>query len=320
MTPRVPTLAGCALLAASGCSSPPDVPVSRVTGARVLGVRSDPPEAAPGQRVRWTAVVASPRGFVTGAAIRWALCMRPRTPADPISVSAACLPDADTSGDSSELGPPLIELEQRAIEVTAALPADACARIGPELPQTDVEGAPRRPPDPDVTGGYQMPVRLMLSAGSGLDVSYARQRVRCNLASAPAEIAREYAERYEDNVNPELAAIEVAGESLEVAGASLAVDERSVTLVAHWGADAKETYILFDPVARVIVERDENLEISWFSDAGEFEHDRTTPDPGSDRSTNLLAIDADKTEAHVWILLRDDRGGLATASLTLNVE
>lgn len=34
----------------------------------------------------------------------------------------------------------------------------------------------------------------------------------------------------------------------------------------------------------------------------------------------MLTIDPQRDTAHVWVLLRDDRGGLSVATFTLNVQ
>ena len=47
---------------------------SLITSTRILAVRADPAEAAPGTSVTFTAFVASPGGTVTGADIGWSFC------------------------------------------------------------------------------------------------------------------------------------------------------------------------------------------------------------------------------------------------------
>jgi hypothetical protein len=315
----------CLALLSAACSTPPDVPASRIVADRVLGVVSDPAEVNPGESVRWTAIVASPHGFTKDADIDWAMCMRPRGPSDPITVAPGCLGEpehlAEVPDGGMPLPPPLVDLDSHAISVEQAVPFDICSLVGSEVPLTDTAGNPQRPPDPDVTGGYQMAVRLELRTTHHTDESFVRQRIHCRLNSAPADAAGEYAARYVLNTNPELQAVYVGGVRVSADGEpSVEVRERRLKLVADWHADQRETYVLFDPITHEIVERQELLTVSWFTDAGEFDVDRTNPDPGKSQSTNTLVIDSDQRRAHVWVLLRDDRGGLGYATFTADLR
>ena len=65
----------------------------------------------------------------------------------------------------------------------------------------------------------------------------------------------------------------------------------------QWPLESKETYVLFDPIVRDIVERSENLETGWFTNGGEFERDRTTADGDSTVTSNELIVDPDITAA-----------------------
>jgi hypothetical protein len=145
--------------------------------------------------------------------------------------------------------------------------------------------------------------------------------VRCNLASAPAAAAREYETRYQPNQNPSIIALEFAGMSTAVDGSAHFGVRRGtwLTIRVQWPLEAKETYVLFDPIARAVRERSENLEIGWFTNGGEFERDRTTADGEFPVSTNEMFLDDDITQpATVWVVLRDDRGGVGTTRLTID--
>jgi hypothetical protein len=296
-----------------------DVKASRVEQTRVVAVRATPAEARPGELVNWEAIVVSPLRDVSAARIDWALCSSPRNPADSITVGSACFGAADPNAGPMAVVTPLVGMQGQRAQAT--IPSDACRKIGPEVPQKSDTGSAQRSPDADITGGYQLPVRLVLTDTTGQDVSFDRQRVRCNLASAPAAAAREYEERYKPNQNPVIVALEFTGLPTAVDGSARFGVQRGsrITIRVQWAVEAKETYVLFDPIAREVRERSENLEVGWFTNGGEFDRDRTTADGDFPVSSNQMVLDPDFTEpATVWVVLRDDRGGVGTTRLTID--
>ena len=50
---------------------------SRVTTVRILAVRAEPPEAAPGDDVTYTALVVAPDGTRASPPIGWSYCVAP---------------------------------------------------------------------------------------------------------------------------------------------------------------------------------------------------------------------------------------------------
>ena len=300
------------------------VKASRVEQTRVVAVRATPAEATPGQRVTWQAIVVSPLVPQAATQIDWSMCEAPRNPADSITVTGACLGVADQL--AADGGAPTVRtIDAHGAMAEAAIPSDACRKIGPEVSAMAAPGAAaQRPPDADITGGYQLPLRLVLGDPTGgdhrIDISFDRQRVRCNLANAPAEDARDYSMRYKANQNPELSGIEVAGTVLAPNdGMTYQVPKGAkLTLRMGWDPSARETYVLFDPVQRAIVERTEALDVSWYTNGGEFEHDRTTQDGADPISSNTLLLDPNVTQPiSVWMILRDERGGVGVGIVKL---
>ncbi|MDB4976044.1 MAG: hypothetical protein JWN48_4385 [Myxococcaceae bacterium] len=315
--------------AASACVPDLNTKASRVVQTRVVAVRATPAEATPGQQVTWQAIVVTPLVPQAATQIDWAMCLSPRNPADSITVSEACFGVPDVATGTSDAGvpsPPVVTSIPGAGGATAqgAIPSDACRKIGPEVSAIGANGAKQRPPDADITGGYQLPLRVVVSdptlGDPRVDVSFDRQRVRCNLASAPAAAAADYAARYKPNQNPEIQSLELAG-SAGPADARYVVPRGSkLPLRIRWDPAANETYVLFDPIQRAIVERTEALDVSWYTNGGEFEHDRTTRDGDQPSSSNTLQLDGSVTQSvQVWIVLRDERGGVGVATLLLDL-
>jgi hypothetical protein len=124
---------GARLLAAviglAGCQNFPDPPVTFVAGLRVLGIKAEPPEAAPGDSATITTLAVDTTGAVPDAT--WSACFT-RPPA-----GQAVNPDCVQPGAGADLQP----LGQ-GLSFTATMPAVSA----------DVLGAP------DVTGGVYLPL------------------------------------------------------------------------------------------------------------------------------------------------------------------
>ncbi len=310
-------LALCATLIAA-CAPTLDDPASRVTARRVLAVRLEPAEAAPGEAVRAIALVADPTGDGADAAVRWSWCeaRRPLTELGP--VAPRCLVD----------GP-----WQRAVgdgaRVDATLPMNACSVFGPDPPDTQ-QGESARPVDPDATGGYSAPLRVSVDGVAALGFA----RLRCGLAGVTRAQAADFTRRYRRNENPVIEAVErveggvaaVVSEGPEAPPLSVRAGA-TVTLRVRWPACAAEAcggaerYVLFDPVTRSLVERGEAMRVSWYTTDGSFREVRTGRgrDDVARETDNVFTAPARAGDVRVWIVLRDERGGVAWRALRLRV-
>lgn len=286
----LPVLAALAAAAAvAACEPGLDQRLAIVDAPRVLAIVAEPAEARPGAAVTYRALVASPEGTLD-AAPRWSYCTAPKPPTEDNVVSTSC-----ARGDALQ---PIGD----AAAVTAALPADACARFGPEVPPGDL-----RPRDPDPTGGYFQPVR----ADVGPLIAFGLARVTCKLPGTTAELAREYELRYAANENPVLEAPALAAVPAHA----------RVPLTASWPAGAAEPYLHFDPLAQALVLRREAMRLSWFATAGALDVDASAV--GEDE----LATSVTTTwhtpgpgPATLWFVLRDSRGGVAARAVPVMVE
>lgn len=264
---------------------------SLIVETQVLAVRGEPPEARPGEAVSYTLLVASPDGPVRTPAATWAFCATPKLLADNGAVSTACL----ASG---------VRPIGEGATVSAAIPPDACQLFGPETTSQEL-----RPRDPDPTGGFYQPVRVAVDG----HLSFGQERVRCNLTSIAAAQAAELDRRYVANRNPEMATIDLPD--------SVAVSSHHV-LRAAWPDTSAETYAYYDPVTAFVVDRRETMRMSWFASAGAFEHDRTgrTPEERETFTENAWNAPSSAGTVHLFVVLRDDRGGVAFASRSIEVR
>jgi hypothetical protein len=171
-----------------------------------------------------------------------------------------------------------------------------------------------RPHPADATGGYYQPLRVDLAGAT----SIALPRIRCNLAGASLDVATEFRARYHANTNPTLGPL-----GASAGGAPLLLDAiprgAVVTLTVGWPADAVETYPIFDVATLALVDHHEAMRVSWYASAGDFTDERTGVASGDTAltSSNTWRGPSDAATVHVWIVLRDDRGGVATAGYDL---
>ena len=273
---------------------------SLVTETQVLAVRGEPPEVGAGQSAHFDLLVASPRGTVAPAAL-WGMCTSPESLADDEIVSSACAQGGGTQTVAS------------APSVDAKLPGDACSLFGPDPPPGGY-----RPRSPDTTGGYYQPVRAQVpSAG----VAFGLERLTCNLANAPAAIAHQYATSYTLNRNPKLLPL-----TATLDGSAVALDAipagKHVVFEAAWNASSAETYVVFDLASQTLVSQRESLRVSWYATDGVFDGDRTGRGSG-DRATttdNGWTAPSGAETVHLWIVLRDSRGGVDFTSQEIRVS
>jgi hypothetical protein len=274
---------------------------SFIARTRVLAVRGDPPEAKPGEAVHYSLLVASPEGPISVPVASWAFCATPKLLTENGAASAACL--ADGVRPIAE-GTPIVD---------AALPTDACSLFGPEIASAEL-----RPRDPDITGGFYQPVRVTVFGRDETAVAFGLQRIACPLANASADVTAEFGKRYVANKNPELGPLTVTRD-----GASLALDAiprgATVTLRASWPEASAERYVVHDLASRRVVEHRETMRMSWFATAGTFANDRTgrAEDELEAFTDNEWTAPSDARTVHLFMVLRDTRGGVAFATHTL---
>ena len=281
-----------ALLLLVACQSALDQRLAIVREPRVLAIVSTPAEAKPGAAVAYALVAAGPDGPL-GDAPAWSLCLAPKPPTEDDAVSASCTSD-----------PSALVALGTAASVATAIPATSCMLFGPDVPPGGF-----RPRDPDPTGGFYQPVRADVP---GADLAFGFSRITCNLADAPPDVAHDYQTMYVANQNPTLA---VDAPSDVAAG-------DAVTLTASWPADSAELYLYYDQTSQTLVTRRESMRVSWFATAGALPVDATAVDendPTTSVQTTWTAPSAPGV-AWLWFVLRDARGGIATAQVAVTVH
>ncbi len=295
-----------------GCAPDFEVDLALVDRPRVLALASTPAEAAPGEVVLLTALVATPEGTSGDAALDWSTCLARRPLAELGAIAADCVALEESA----------IAAIGQGVAVEATLPDDACRLFGPEPPPA-MPGEPSgRPVDPDPTGGYYQPILGLFDEG---ELNLLKVRLACGLAGATQAQAADYTARYRRNVAPAVAEFGIVDGSVSV-GAGEPIDLR-----VRWadcpeqvedGCTGAETHVFFDPIALEVATRREAIAVAWYATAGEFDDPRTGR--GSDdlepSSDNDWTAPREPGTVHLWVVLRDDRGGVGWAELDLEVE
>ena len=315
---------------------------SQIVGPRLLALRATPAEVQTGEAVTYDALLVDPNGELS-MSLDYAYCTL-RNPLDnPNTVAEGCIAQA---GDG------IVEIGASAT-VNATMPDDACENFGPEVPPSKPGQPQGRPVDPDPTGGYYQPLRLLV--GSEIDVG--ESRVLCGLNGGSLEDNATYNAQYHDNTNPTVA--DVAWDQ-----GSLSQDPNaptpipagtSITLTASWpacptsdtcgdgvcGADESvtscpadcnqtsangcagaERYVNFDELNHVITTSRETMRVAWFVTAGAVQSDGTgrTGDDLATSTTNVLTLPATPGPLHGWAVIHDDRGGVGWRRFEIVVQ
>jgi hypothetical protein len=296
----------------AGCKPDLGSPGSLITGPRILGVKTEPPEVAPGMPVTTDLLAVDLGGRLAPPAV-WSLCLAHKPPAENNVVANDC-------GQAGKQLEPITESGPR---ITVTIPASACALNGPDTPPTRMGEPPLRARDADVTGGYYQPLEVTVGAAR----SFVLERISCSLPNVSQDVVKEFQGRYHPNANPAFARLLVGGLDLPavVEGTAPATAHvapgQSVGFEAVWTPESRETFPVYDLTRQAIVDRREELTVSWFATGGEFDRDRTgTTEMDTVSSiTNSWVAPAMPGVVHLWIVLRDNRGGLDFREYLLTV-
>jgi hypothetical protein len=339
-----------AVLAAVGCK--PDIAgrPSLVEEDRVLAVRSLPAEAKAGAAVRYDALYVGKDGDADATTLAFAYCSERKPIAVSGPIALECLASA---------GPGLTAIGD-GTAVDTSLPADVCSAFGPSPPQPKPGEPPQRPTDPDTTGGYYQIVRVLAKDSTETPYSVGVTRLDCGLANASQEESLAYSRQYRPNENPALASLQLtrtgsAPSTIDPDGDPVRVAPRErVTFRVSWpecpgtsecgdgicgpgeavadcpedcttpvGCRGSEPYSALDPATRRLAPRREAIRVSWFSGAGTFEHDRTgrtEADADTANTDNDWTAPEEPGTAFVWIVIRDDRGGVGWSRYRFDVS
>jgi hypothetical protein len=286
--------AGALLLFVTAVSCSPDFDrsASLLAAPRLLAVRAEPPESAPGAEVAYTALVATPAGADDAASIDWSFCATPPALTESGAVSSACL-----AGEG--------EVVASGTKVSATTPIDACRRFGPlGMPVTSSTQV-GQPVSPDETGGSTQPIRMAWDGG----LAFAFERLTCDPRGVSMDVASAFRSARQANRNPHVASFTASPSS-----------GPDVDLAVAWTADDIETYVMVDSTTASLAWRTERLWVAWFVTGGTLDHDANPATSTDLFAGNRWQAPATPGTYFLWAILHDDRGGLDFATLTVEVN
>ena len=308
---------GCLVL--SGCKPSVGQPPYLITTDVLLAVRGEPPEAKPGANVTYSFLLASPSGNADGAVdsadALWDVCLTPKPPSESNAVSSACagVPDAGAATTGQTF--------------TAPVPTKACQLFGPIAPPPAAGQPAVRPRDPDSTGGYYLPVQVLLpNLATGALSGFAFERITCSLANAPSSAIADYNSKYQPNLDPGIEytdLVDAAGTTRQRLddGLQSVPAGAVVTIEATFVAGSAETFPVYDAQSEALVDQQESLHMSWFVTGGTFAHDRTgvAADETASSTSNQWTAPTQPGDYFLWLVLRDSRGGTDYKSYEIQV-
>lgn len=320
------------LVSAAGCKPDLEGRPSMIDSPRVLAIRSQPAEAAPGDVVTYDALVAGPSNGSADLQLDWALCHARKPLAEPGPVATTCL--QPTGPDLEELG--------ASTSAVANIPSDVCQVFGPVTPVQKPGEPIVRPADPDTTGGYYQPVRLLTGSDeqrAAYDVGVTR--VGCGIPlGASQENTVTFARQYHSNANPMIDRVRIdAGDGAirEVDPATGQLDSAikpgsPVRFEVSWSAcplqpsevpcTGAEAYVNYDAAQQTLQQRRESLRVSWFATTGVFENDRTgrsEQEADTPSTSNVWTAPTETATVRFWLVIRDDRRGVGWSTFELEI-
>jgi hypothetical protein len=289
-------------LAATSCGGDFDRSVALVTSPRILAVKAEPPESAPGAAVAYTALVATPGGTDPQAGVAWSFCSTPASPTEGSPLAETCIaaPEAPVAFGFA---------------ATLSTPADACRRFGPQgMPAQAGQSAPR-PAAPDVTGGYYQPLVLDWQGYA----TAAFERLTCDPIGVSLDLAQLYRNTRRPNQNPRLLGLTATIDG-QAADLTALAPESIVELTASWSPESVESYVMVDPQQAKLVSRTEDLWVAWFVSGGALDADVSRAAGSEAAASNRFHASASPGTFYLWAVLHDDRGGTDYAELPVIVR
>jgi hypothetical protein len=198
---------GCLLWSLAGCQSFTDPPVSFVAGLRVLGIKAEPPQIAPGASTTVAALVVDTSGGTPTAF--WSQCLLPPLPGQ--AVNTACV-DGSAGSELQPIGDGLT--------IPFVMPQVAAASLGA----------------PDATGGVYLPLVAALESSPQTFTAVYRLRLGDD---APANTNPTIAGVFSVDASGAMSALDAAAPTPVQAGGAL-------SLTVTFAPDSAQTYTAAD--------------------------------------------------------------------------
>lgn len=337
----------------AGCTPELDDRAFQITGPRLLAIAATPAEAEPKAEVSFRALYVDPEGERTRGDLAWAFCTARKPLTEQGTVSPECVreagPELAALGSGAAITGALPDDGCRLFgpDRPAPVAGEPVGRaVDPDPSGGFYQPVRLRVRDGEVSTAIGAARLACGISGATPEQSIdfgQRYRRNENPAIAALAIARSGSSTL---VAPDMLA-------MPGAGATVARGER-VTLRAAWdtcptspacgdgvcgadesaagceadckapkGCSGSEQYAWFDPEARAVSLRREAIRVSWFTTAGALDTDTGgLAEDEAERSDteNAWTAPSEAGEARIWLVVRDDRGGVGWQSYRVRVE
>ena len=199
--------ASCLLVWLGGCQSFTDPPVSFVVGLRVLGIKAEPPQIAPGASTTVTALAVDTDGPTPTAS--WNQCNLPPLPGQ--TVNKACV-DGSAGADLQPIG--------NGLTIPFVMPQVTAASLG----------------GPDATGGVYLPLVAAINADAQAVTAVYRVRLG---DGAPANTNPTIADVFSVDAAGAMSALDATAPTPVQSGGTL-------SLTVTFAPDSAQTYTAAD--------------------------------------------------------------------------
>lgn len=309
-----PLLVLACAAALGGCGEGFD-PFNRLTGLRVLAIKSDPPSLGPGESATLSALVYTPPvegGGTTPVTLQWSWCPFPGSPNNGYRCS---VDEAELQAMAMQAGMTVarFDLGQGA---TATLPHT----LHPLLLQEVCKGVPGLPQSIDCEGGFPIQVMVVVKTPTDEVTAVRTLRLRFDPTTTP-------------NTNPRIDGLSVRLPAMTV---DLTINDTPEVVLPR----AKES-LLKAAVPTELAEsypgKDENMQpamlreqltLTWFVETGNTDEERTRWVEGGFRAEKTFentweperTKDYARDTSRVIVVVRDNRGGVDWRSAAVRLE
>jgi hypothetical protein len=288
-----------------GCSDPMESG-SLVDELRILAVRADPPEIAPGAGTALTTLWADPKGGGRDVTFVWIAAAGQIDIASGFPCATPLAPPQivtnGENGDHYEISTTPDDLIEQ-----LAMTDETCAKIT-ILVLACAGGTPPSADDFAQLGSLDLKSDLC-RGGEGV---VATKVVRVSRNEAP-------------NMNPSIDSFAIAGLAIPQGQSEIQIPLclpntacKDVPLDAILAQSSFEAYPTSYVMPGATGYSDEVLYISWFATAGEFDNDRSASDSPEEPASNRLSLAVDDPDSlTLYIVAHDNRGGTSWTSIIL---
>ncbi|HEY4102292.1 MAG TPA: hypothetical protein VGM44_00310 [Polyangiaceae bacterium] len=324
-----------------------------MTGPRVLAVRSDPAEALPRVKVAYSSLIVDQSGIAPNPQVTFSYCNQPKPVNELSDVGAECFDTID-AGDVVEFGEGVAPTGSIPAQACSQFGPNVPLTKAGEPPgrptDPDATGGYFQPVILHVVANHteldalaETRITCGIASGTVEQLQEYSERTKSNqnpaLTAVTVPTLGDAPLSEDDGVTTPLTIPRGTRQTLRAFWPSCPVaascgdgicspGEDETSCMADCaknpvGCSGPEPYAYFDPGTFMLIDRHEAMRVSWFASEGSFSSDHT----GRSESEYTVTSSDDTWTApttpgpvFLWVVLRDDRGGIDWKSFRVQVR